>query len=117
MAKSASMSAHEELKQLERRREELRAQLRGDAEAGLRRSLQDFNNLNFGVNYELRELRGRGRGAGSRRGTRQVNAERACPICGFRTIPPHDARAHRAQGERKKPFTAEELSAKGLQKA
>jgi hypothetical protein len=110
------MSAHDELKQLEKRREELRAQLRSDAEAGLRQSLVDFNNLNFGVTYELREAR-RGRGQGSRRGTRQVNAERACPICGFRTIPPHDARAHRSQGDKKKAFSAEELSAKGLQKA
>ncbi len=110
------MSAHDELKQLDRRREELRAQLRSDAEGGLRQSLQDFNNLNFGVTYELRELR-RGRAAGSRRGTRQVNAERACPICGFRTAPPHDARAHRSQGDKKKAFSAEELSAKGLQKA
>jgi hypothetical protein len=112
MAKSPA-SAHDELRQIEKRREELRGQIKGTAESDLRKALREFNDLGLGVAYELRPV---GRGGG-RRGTRSVNVNRPCPICGFRTVPPHDARAHRAQGEKKKAFTAEELSAKGLQKA
>ena len=38
-----------------------------------------------------------------------------CSVCEFQTSPPHDARAHRGQ-KKKKPFTAAELSDKGLTK-
>jgi hypothetical protein len=38
-----------------------------------------------------------------------------CPICGFKTTPLHDGRAHRSQ-EKKKPFTKSELSERGLAK-
>lgn len=40
-----------------------------------------------------------------------------CPICDFATDPPHDGRKHRAQGNKKKAFTASELSELGLEKA
>lgn len=112
MAKSP-MNARDELAQIDKRREEIMAGLRGSAEGDLRKALREFNDLGLGVTYELR-VAGRG---GSRKGTRQADPDRACPICGFKTIPPHDARAHRAQGDKKKAFTAEELSAKGLRKA
>ena len=75
-------------------------------------ALKNLNSLGF----NFRRTEG-GRGTGSRRGTRQVNTTRPCPICGFLTNPPHDARAHRSQGDKKKAFTAEELSAKGMAKA
>ncbi len=38
-----------------------------------------------------------------------------CSICGYKTSPPHDARAHRGQ-TKKKAFTAAELKDKGLTK-
>jgi hypothetical protein len=38
-----------------------------------------------------------------------------CPVCEFRTSPPHDARSHRSQ-KKKKAFTAAELTEKGLTK-
>jgi hypothetical protein len=38
-----------------------------------------------------------------------------CPMCHFRTAPPHDGRSHRGQAKRR-PFTAEELEQKGLTK-
>lgn len=41
------------------------------------------------------------------------NPDRACPICGVKTSPAHDARTHRNQSPKVK-FTAEELSARGL---
>ena len=40
----------------------------------------------------------------------------ACPICEFQTTPPHDGRTHRNQ-KKKAPFSAAELTEKGLTKA
>jgi len=51
---------------------------------------------------------------GSRLGTR-TPANVACPICSFKTNPPHDRRSHRFQAY-KKAFTQKELSAKGMKK-
>jgi DNA-binding protein H-NS len=39
----------------------------------------------------------------------------ACPICEFQTAPPHDGRTHRNQ-KKKAPFSAAELTEKGLAK-
>jgi DNA-binding protein H-NS len=39
----------------------------------------------------------------------------ACPICNFQTTPPHDGRTHRSQ-KKKAPFSAAELTDKGLTK-
>jgi hypothetical protein len=44
---------------------------------------------------------------------RTPNPEKECPVCGFRTDPPHDRRAHR---NKKKPFAASDLLAMGLTK-
>jgi hypothetical protein len=48
-----------------------------------------------------------------------VKAKRAqaevCPICDFQTTPPHDGRTHRSQ-KKKAPFSAAELTDKGLAK-
>jgi hypothetical protein len=38
----------------------------------------------------------------------------ACPICDFQTARPHDGRTHRSQ--KKTPFSAAELTDKGLAK-
>ena len=48
-------------------------------------------------------------------GPRRQTRDTPCPICGFKTNPHHDGRAHRSQ-EPKRPFTGEELSEKGLAK-
>lgn len=37
-----------------------------------------------------------------------------CPICQFTTVPPHDGRQHRSQGDNKKPFNDSELKELGL---
>lgn len=39
-----------------------------------------------------------------------------CPVCRFETLPPHDGRTHRGQGDKKKPFTRVQLRKLGLQK-
>ena len=75
------------------------------------KAIEGLNALGF--NYRLVES-GR-RSSGERKGTRQVK-DAPCPVCGFKTNPPHDGRAHRAQ-KPKKPFTAAELSERGYEKA
>lgn len=118
------LSPMEELEQLERRREELRTQVRETAESDLRGALERFNSLNLGTTYELRALGlpaaarraiGPAEG-GSRKGTRGLR-DAPCDICGFKTSPLHDKRAHRSQpADAKRPFSAEELTAKGMVK-
>src|SRR2546429_491285 len=39
--------------------------------------------------------------------------DKPCPTCGFRTEPPHDLRTHRSH---KKPFTDDELAARGMRR-
>ena len=54
--------------------------------------------------------------AAPRKTARPVRTNRPCPICEFRTDPPHDARRHRSQGEHKQPFGDEELMQLGLRR-
>lgn len=56
------------------------------------------------------------RGAGRKR---EVTIGTPCRICGFATLPYHDARlkTHRDQGENKKPLTDEQLARLGLMKS
>ena len=48
-------------------------------------------------------------------GSKGAVRDAPCSICGFKTSPPHDARAHRGQ-TKKKAFNAAELSDKGFAK-
>lgn len=48
-------------------------------------------------------------------GTRQ-KSEAPCSVCGFKTNPPHDARAHRSQGKKKEAFNKAHLDERGLAK-
>ena len=63
----------------------------------------------------LKELGFRGRAAAKESREGSAPKDEPCPICHFRTDPPHDGRAHRGQ-PKKKPFTAEELEQKALTK-
>jgi len=96
------------------------AEAKAEALDAAHKAVAALNDLGF--SYRLIEGSGSVSGGGGRttgegrKGTRTVNAERPCPICGFKTNPPHDARAHRSQ-DPKKAFTAEELDAKGMRKA
>jgi hypothetical protein len=71
-------------------------------------AINDLNALGF--RYRLTDKASPGRAKG------QMKTEGSCPICGFRTTPPHDGRRHRAQGNDKKPFSAQELAQFGLAK-
>jgi hypothetical protein len=108
------MTALDRIRKLDQEKARIMGEAKGEAMRKAQVALDELNALGF--NYRLTEGGRRG-GEGSRRGTRQVNPNRPCPVCGFRTEPPHDARAHRTQGSNKRAFTAEELSARGLRKA
>lgn len=117
MAK-APLTPLERIKQLDDEKRKIMAEAKGEAMERVNSAIQDLNSLGF--SYQLTEGTPRRRATdqpeSGRKGTRQVNPDRPCPICGFKTIPPHDARAHRSQ-EPKARFTAEELSTKGYAKA
>jgi len=116
-------TALDRLRQLEAERSRLDAEaarIRSEAAEELlqtaRAALAEANE--FGFNYEIVQKGRRMPGAAevSRKGTRQVNASRPCPICDFATVPPHDARRHRGQ-DPKRPFTAAELADVGMSRA
>lgn len=106
-------SALERYKQLEAERTKLRSEARREALAKAEEAVRELNELGF--SYRLVDDAQATSGDGARKGTRTVK-DAPCPICGFRTSPPHDARAHRFQGDQKRPFTDEDLAAKGLEK-
>lgn len=112
-------SALERIKALDQERAKIMDEAKGEALTRANEAIQALNALGF--SYRLNEggtSTDSGRRAGSgegRKGTRQVNAERPCPICGFRTEPPHDARKHRSQ-DPKRPFSPEELEANHMKR-
>lgn len=112
MAKASS--ALEQLRALDEQRTAILESAKQEALARVNATLEELNAL--GLNYRLTQGGRRATtAASSRKGTRSVNPDRACPICGFKTNPPHDARAHRSQSP-KGAFTAKELTERGLAK-
>ena len=106
-------TAIERIKQLDEERTRLLDHARKEALDKAGRAVDELNALGF--QYRLVESGSRASDRGSRKGTRRVK-DAPCPICNFKTMPPHDGRAHRSQNP-KKPFTAEELSSRGFRKA
>lgn len=100
------------LKQIDVEREAILADARGEAMEVANQAVKSLNELGF--TFRLIEG-GKGRATSSRTGTRTTK-DAACPICKFKTDPLHDGRAHRMQGEMKKPFTVAELKEKGMTK-
>jgi hypothetical protein len=101
-----SENAIQRIKQLDQERASLLATAKKEA---LTRASQAIDELNaLGFNYQLAE-NGKQR---TRKATRTTK-DAPCPACGFKTNPPHDARAHRSQGKRKKPFTTTQLKELG----
>src|SRR5687767_5318195 len=101
MAKAAN-SLSDRRQQL---RDELRSLEQGAHDEIIARINADIAELHeLGFTYKLGQgWRGRATGGG-RKGTRQVK-DAPCPVCGFKTNPPHDSRAHRGQQD-KKPLTS-----------
>jgi len=98
------------LKKLDEERATLVETAKTEALQKAQDAVADLNALGF--NYRLvdgtegaRLPRAVGTGA-----KRQSKGE-ACPICGVKTDPPHDRRAHKKNPE---PFTPEQLEARGM---
>lgn len=103
-------SALDQLKKIDEQRSKVLDNAKAEGLAKVQEALDDLNKLGF--SYSLHE---NGRGRGARRGLRQKN-DGPCPICNFKTSPPHDGRRHRAQGGRKQAFSNSELSSMGYAK-
>jgi hypothetical protein len=102
-------SVLEQIRALDTQKAQLLQSAKAEAFEKAKSAVDELNSLGF--NYRLVE----GSGGASRKGTRRIDSSRPCPICRFRTDPPHDARAHRGQ-ESKKSFSARELEERGMTK-
>jgi hypothetical protein len=102
-------TALEQIKKLDDQKNKLRDQAKMEGLARAHEAIEEVNALGF--NYSIGE-RAAGRG---RVGVRQKK-DAPCPICKFKTNPPHDGRRHRSQGAKKTAFTNSELSALGYSK-
>jgi hypothetical protein len=109
-------SVLEKLKALDAQRAQLLEGAKKEALDNAERAVAELNELGF--DYRLTE------GATSpARAPRKVASQAPkrqkkdvpCPICNFKTNPPHDGRMHRSQ-KSKKPFTVEELMERHLTK-
>ena len=94
-----------------------RASLLGDAKSEIlsvaKNAVAELNALGFA--YKLVEEGGRVNSHKTSPG--EAISVKMCPVCNFKTDPPHDARAHRGQGKRKRPFTESELKQRGVARA
>jgi len=79
----------------------------------LRRVKQALNELNK-LGFDYRVVGNGSVSEPARRRSRTLK-DAPCKICGFRTLRPHDARAHRGQAK-KAPFTRKELAERGLRR-
>ena len=98
----------EQIRSLDSQRAKLLEGAKAEAMTAVQEALTDLNSLGF--NYTVVEG-----GKGARRSVRERKDE-PCPICKFKTMPPHDGRRHRAQGAKKKAFTNQELAQFGFAK-
>lgn len=105
-----STSTMDQIKKLDEQRRKLLEDAKQEALEKAQRAVAELNSLGF--SYALSSSGRRGAGKGSRQ-----MSEGPCPICKFRTNPAHDGRRHRAQGERKRAFSAQELAEMGYSKA
>jgi hypothetical protein len=98
----------DQIRKLDDQRSKLLGEAKDEALQLVHEAIGDLNALgfNYGIVEKARERRGGGR----------QQSDGPCPICEFKTNPPHDGRKHRSQGNRKKPFSTQELEKFGLKK-
>jgi hypothetical protein len=102
------------LKDLDDQRSKIVEEAKAEALRNLHEAITALNSLGF--HYTLKEGSGPQRvGSPKTEGAKRQSKDIACPICHFKTSPLHDGRAHRSQAT-KKPFTASELTDRGLAK-
>jgi hypothetical protein len=112
------VSVLDKLKALDDERAKLLDEAKAEALETAHKAIETLNGLGFP--YRLVEGPQTAPGAATRAsraegGPRRQVRNLPCPICGFKTNPHHDGRAHRSQ-ETKRPFTVEELAERGLSK-
>ena len=105
-------NAIERIKQLDQERTQLISSGKKEALDKVKAAIADLSALGF--EYQLIEGSNRGKRP-VRKGTGLVK-DAPCPVCKFKTNPLHDARKHKKQGKRKKPFTPIELKELQLEK-
>jgi hypothetical protein len=100
------------IKELDAERTKLLDDAKKEALARAQQAIGDLNALGFA--YSL------GQGSVARKAVRRKAAggipDGPCPICRFRTSPPHDRRKHRFSKAKKRAFNAKELADLGLRK-
>jgi hypothetical protein len=102
-------SALGKIKQLREQIDEVSKEAVAEALGQAEEAIETLSTL--GQRYRLVRVGAAGKGA------RRSNPDRPCPVCEFKTDPPHDARGHRGQGKTKRAFTNSQLSELGLRKA
>jgi hypothetical protein len=90
--------------------EHQKAKVKTETLRKVKQALSELNKLGF--DYRV-VVNGRV-GERVRRSTRTLESA-PCRICGFRTVRPHDARAHRGQAK-KAPFTRKELAERSMRR-
>ena len=112
-------SAIDRIKELDEERSQIFDQAKEEALEKANEAVAALNSL--GLEYRLmngaepgpRITKAPGKASGN--SSKGMVRDAPCSVCGFKTSPPHDARAHRGQ-TKKKVFTAAELSDKGFSK-
>jgi hypothetical protein len=96
------------IKEIDAERTKLMDAAKKEALARAQQAVADLNALSFA--YSLGETQ-------RRKSAGQIQTEKPCPICKFKTVPPHDGRRHRFSAKAKKrPFSARELANLGLRR-
>jgi hypothetical protein len=103
----------EEIKELKARLEGMAEHAKAGALAKANEAISVLRELGIDNDGILKELglKGPAKDQGSR--VSRPPKDEPCPVCNFKTDPPHNGRSHRGQAK-KRPFTAEELEEKGL---
>jgi hypothetical protein len=99
------------IKELDAERTKLIDEAKKEALARAQHAVSDLNALGF--RYSLAQI---SVGRASKEKPKGGVSGNPCPICGFRTSPPHDRRKHRFSKAKKRPFNAKELTDLGLRK-
>jgi hypothetical protein len=108
----------EKLKALDAQRAQLLEGAKKEALDNAEKAVAELNELGF--HYSLVEdspatSTARAPRKAATQAPKRQRKDAPCPICNFKTTPPHDGRMHRSQ-KNKKAFSVEELMEKGLTK-
>jgi hypothetical protein len=101
------------IQELDAEKSKLIESAKSEALERAKQAISDLNALGFAYSLTQASV---GKKPTGRKGMGGIPTEKPCPICGFRTNPPHDARKHRFSKAKKRPFSAKELTDLGMRK-